>query len=160
MTRGVPPPQFRQLLGSFASGVTVLATCDPEGRPVGMTASSVASVSLDPPLVLVAVSRQSDMHPALLGARYFALSVLAADQEPLSRRFAEESGDRFRDVAYGVSERGVPVLDGVVASIECEKHGAVPGGDHTVFFGLVIGGSTWERPPLLYYRSAYAALVR
>jgi len=156
----VLPTHFRQLLGRFAAGVTVLAATDAAGRPVGMTASSVASVSLDPPLLLVAVSHESDMHPVLLDARHFGLSVLAEDQEGLSRRFAEEEGDRFRDIAYRLSENGIPVLEGVVATIECAKHSAVPGGDHTVFFGRVIGGTTSDRMPLVHYRGGYVALAR
>jgi flavin reductase (DIM6/NTAB) family NADH-FMN oxidoreductase RutF len=155
---GVEPPQFRQLLGCFATGVTVLTTRSPDGRPIGMTASSVASVSLDPPLVLVSVSREHDMHPALESAQHFALNVLAADQEALSRRFAGERPDRFSGIGYRESKHGVPILDGVLASIECEKHSAVPGGDHTVFFGLVIDGAVTERRPLLYYRGGYASL--
>jgi flavin reductase (DIM6/NTAB) family NADH-FMN oxidoreductase RutF len=157
---GVLPAHFRQLLGRFAAGVTVLATTDARGRPVGMTASSVASVSIDPPLLLVGVSHASDMYPVLMDAGHFGLSVLADDQEALSRHFAQEEGDRFRGVAYRLSEHGVPVLDGVVATIECEKHSAVPGGDHTVFFGRVIGGSTSDRAPLVHYRGGYAGLAR
>src|SRR5205814_701340 len=91
---GVDPAQFRQLLGRFATGVTVVTTRDPRGRPIGMTASSVASVSLDPPLLLVCVDRQHDMHPAMQAAPRFVLNVLAADQEALSRRFAAEHPDR------------------------------------------------------------------
>jgi len=156
---GVLPGTFRHLLGRFASGVTVLTTTGAAGQPVGMTASSVASVSIDPPLLLVAVSIHNDMHLAMLGARHFAMNVLAADQEGLSRRFAEEEADRFRGIPYLVNERGIPVLENVVATIECEKHASAPGGDHTVFFGLVIGGAISERPPLLYYRGGYAGLV-
>jgi len=125
-----------------------------------MTASSVASVSLHPPLLLVSVSHEHDMHAALLQARHFALNVLAADQEGLSRRFAAEHPDRFSGVAYHESAHGVPILDGVVAAIECEKHSDAPGGDHTVFFGLVTGGTATERGPLLYYRSNYSGLRR
>src|SRR2546423_12091788 len=92
---GVDPAQFRQLLGRFATGVTVLTTRDQAGRPVGMTASSVASVSLEPPLVLVSVDRQNDMYPALRAAQRFVLNVLAADQEAVSRRFAGGHPHRF-----------------------------------------------------------------
>src|SRR5438552_1293084 len=84
---GVDPAQFRQLLGRFATGVTVVTTRDPAGRPVGMTASSVASVSLAPPLVLVSVDQKNDLHPALRAAQRFVLNVLASDQEAVSRRF-------------------------------------------------------------------------
>jgi flavin reductase (DIM6/NTAB) family NADH-FMN oxidoreductase RutF len=155
---GVESPQFRQLLGRFATGVTVLTTRTPDGQPIGMTASSVASVSLVPPLLLVSVSREHEMHAALQSARHFALNVLAADQEAVSRRFALDHPDRFSGIEYRLSKHGVAVLDGVLASIECEKHGAVPGGDHTVVFGLVVGGAVSDRSPLLYYRGGYASM--
>jgi flavin reductase (DIM6/NTAB) family NADH-FMN oxidoreductase RutF len=155
---GVAPGDFRQLLGRFATGVTVLTTRTPAGEPIGMTASSVASVSLRPPLVLVSVDRGHDMHPALEAASQFVLNVLAANQEALSRRFAEIETDRFSGVGYQLNEQGIAVLDGVVAHVECEKHSAVPAGDHTVFLGLVVGGAVTERRPLLYYRGGYADL--
>ena len=156
--RGVEPPQFRQLLGRFATGVTIVTARDPSGGPVGMTASSVASVSLDPPLLLVSVDRTHDMHAALAAAEHFVLNVLAADQEALSRRFAGDEENRFDGVGYKENRQGIPVLDGALASIECVKQTAVPGGDHTVFFGLVTGGSVTDRRPLLYYRGGYASL--
>lgn len=155
---GADPALFRQLLGRFATGVTVVTARDAAGRPVGMTASSVASVSLHPPLVLVSVDQANDMHPALKAAQRFILNVLAADQEVISRRFAAEHPNRFDGIRYRDSQHGLPVLDGVVASIECEKHGEAPGGDHTVFFGLVTGGSVYDRQPLLYYRGGYTGL--
>ncbi len=155
---GVDPSQFRQLLGRFATGVTVVTTRDRAGKPIGMTASSVASVSLDPPLVLVSVARDNDMHPALKAADRFVLNVLAADQEAISRRFAEEHPNRFDGLGYRETLLGLPVLEGVLASIECEKHGEAPGGDHTVFFGLVTGGTVSDGGPLLYYRGGYAGL--
>ena len=155
---GVDPSQFRQLLGRFATGVTVVTTRDRAGKPVGMTASSVASVSLDPPLVLVSVARDNDMHPALKAADRFVVNVLAADQEAISRRFAEEHPNRFDGIGYSETRHGLPVLEGVLASIECEKQAEAPGGDHTVFFGLVTGGAVSDRGPLLYYRGGYAGL--
>ena len=155
---GVDPSQFRQLLGRFATGVTVVTTRDRAGKPVGMTASSVASVSLDPPLVLVSVARDNDMHPALKAADRFVVNVLAADQEAISRRFAEEHPNRFDGIGYSETRHGLPVLEGVLASIECEKQAEAPGGDHTVFFGVVTGGAVSDRDPLLYYRGGYAGL--
>lgn len=125
-----------------------------------MTASTVASVSLDPPLVLVCVARNNDMHPALHGARHFVLNVLAADQEPLARRFADLADDRFAGVPVHDNAAGVPVLDGGAATIECERRSAVPAGDHTVFFGLVTGGQVTARPPLVHHRGAYGTVCR
>jgi flavin reductase (DIM6/NTAB) family NADH-FMN oxidoreductase RutF len=155
---GVDPAQFRQLLGRFATGVTVITARTPDGRPIGMTASSVASVSLVPPLLLVSVSHEHDMHAALQSAQHFALNVLAADQEAISRRFAVDHPDRFSGIGYRLGKHGVAILDGVLASIECEKHAQVPGGDHTVVFGLVVGGDVTDQSPLLYYRGGYASM--
>jgi len=155
---GVDPALFRQLLGRFATGVTVLTTRSPDGDPIGMTASSVASVSLDPPLVLVSVDRRHEMHDALEAAPHFVLNVLAATQEALSRRFAADEPNRFQGVGFHANKQGIAVLDGVLAHIECEKQTATPAGDHTVFIGLVIGGNVTDGRPLLYYRGGYAGL--
>jgi flavin reductase (DIM6/NTAB) family NADH-FMN oxidoreductase RutF len=158
VTPGVEAAQFRQLMGRFATGVSVVTARGADGHPAGMTASSVASVSLDPPLLLVAVDRQNDMHEALLAAADFAVNILAADQEAMARRFAAVEANRFDGVGYREGRRGVPLIDGALAHIECAKHAAVPSGDHTVFFGLVTGGEVSERRPLLYYRGGYASL--
>jgi flavin reductase (DIM6/NTAB) family NADH-FMN oxidoreductase RutF len=155
---GVEAAQFRQLLGRFATGVTVVTAPRADGQPAGMTASSVASVSLEPPLLLVVVDRKNDMHDALLAATHFAINILAADQEALARRFAAVEANRFDGVGYREGRHGVPLIDGVLAHIECAKQASVPGGDHTVFFGLVTGGEVSERRPLLYYRGGYASL--
>jgi len=155
MTSGVDAAQFRRLLGRFATGVSVLTTLDARGAPQGMTASSIASVSLDPPLLLVAVGHANDMHQAMLGARQFVVNILAADQEALARRFAAEASNRFDGVGYRESRFGIPLLSDALAHIECAKHAEVAGGDHTVFLGLVTGGEVTERKPLLYYRGGY-----
>src|SRR2546430_4331342 len=125
---------------------------------MGMTGGSGASFPLDPPLVLVSVAHDNAMHPALKAADRFVLNVLAADQEAISRRFAEEHPNRFDGIGYRETQLGLPMLEGVLASIECEKQAEAPGGDHTVFFGLVTGGTVSDRRPLLYYRGGYAGL--
>jgi len=117
-------------------------------------------VSLDPPLGLVSVEKVHDMHAALESGTHFVLNILSADQEALSRRFAGAEPDRFRGVSYRENERGIAIIEGVVAHIECEKRSTVPGGDHTVFIGLVVGGDATDRRPLLYYRGGYAGLSR
>ncbi len=146
---------FRQLLGRFATGVTVVTTLDAGGRPAGMTASALSSVSLEPPLLLVCVGHQADFHQAISAAPRFAVNVLAADQEPLSRQFAATGGDHFAGVGYRAGPHGVPLLDGVVAHLLCDRWGHYEAGDHTLFFGLVTGGETFDRLPLLYFRSRY-----
>jgi flavin reductase (DIM6/NTAB) family NADH-FMN oxidoreductase RutF len=153
----VDPVQFRHLLGRFATGVTVVTALDPAGRPAGMTASALASVSLEPPLLLVCVGQNAEFHRTISQAPRFALNVLAADQEPLSRLFAAKGVDQFASVAYRPGPDGVPLLDGVVARIVCERTGRHEAGDHTVFFGLVIAGEAFDRAPLLYFRSRYTS---
>jgi flavin reductase (DIM6/NTAB) family NADH-FMN oxidoreductase RutF len=123
-----------------------------------MTANSLASVSLDPPLLSVSVDQTHEMHAAMTASVHFVVNILADDQEAWSRRFAETAENRFGGVGYRESRRGIPLLDGALAHIECEKRATVPGGDHTVFLGLVTGGSVSNRRPLLYYRGGYGNL--
>lgn len=158
MTSEVDPFQYRQLLGHFATGVTILTTMTPEGKPLGMTANSLSSVSLSPPLISVCVDREADMHPVILRASDFVVNVLASDQEALARRFSDKYEDRFDGVGYRLNPEGLILLDGVLAHVVCRRQETYPGGDHTIVLGRVIGGTTHERHPLLYYRGGYAAL--
>jgi flavin reductase (DIM6/NTAB) family NADH-FMN oxidoreductase RutF len=155
----VSPTTFRELLGRFTTGVTVLTALDPGGRPCGMTASSLAAVSLQPPLLLVCVDRTADFGAVLTAAPRFAVNVLARDQEHLSRRFAADGIDRFGGVPWAPGPGGLPLLDGVVAHVLCETSEHRDAGDHIVFVGRVIGGSTFDRPPLLHYRGAYTSMT-
>jgi flavin reductase (DIM6/NTAB) family NADH-FMN oxidoreductase RutF len=152
------PARFRQLLGSFATGVAVVTARGPAGEPAGMTASAIASVSLEPPLLLVCISRSSDFHAVLARAVHFGLSVLADDQEVVSRRFADEVPDRFAGVAWHPHATGVPLLAGAVAHIACTLRSTVPAGDHTIFLGEVEDGATFDGAPLLHVRGAYRRL--
>lgn len=155
----IDPARFRQLLGRFATGVTVLTVRDPGGQPAGMTASSLASVSLEPPLVSVCVDHQADLHDLIAAAPEFTVNILESGQEELSRRFADEHPDRFDGVGYHVGPEGQVRLDGALAHIECERFAIYPGGDHTIVVGRVVGGDTGDGHPLLYYRGGYAALT-
>jgi flavin reductase (DIM6/NTAB) family NADH-FMN oxidoreductase RutF len=153
----VDPATFRNLLGRFATGVSVLTLQDPDGRPAGMTANSLASVSLQPPLLSVCVDRQTDLHDLIVAAPGFVVNVLESGQEALARRFAESHTDRFAGVGYRIGTGGEVLLDGTLAHIECRRHALYDGGDHSIVVGRVIGGATGEGRPLLYYRGGYAA---
>jgi flavin reductase (DIM6/NTAB) family NADH-FMN oxidoreductase RutF len=153
----VDPATFRELLGRFATGVTVITLQGPDGRPAGMTASSLASVSLQPPLLSVCIDRQADLHDLIVSAPGFVVNVLESTQEALSRRFAEPCPDRFAGVGYQIGPAGEVMLDGALAHIECRRHARYDGGDHSIILGLVTGGSTGTGHPLLYYRGGYAA---
>jgi flavin reductase (DIM6/NTAB) family NADH-FMN oxidoreductase RutF len=153
-----PEPLFRELMSRFASGITVATALDGKGRPYGMTASAVAALSLEPPLVLICVDQAADLHTILRDAPAFALNVLAAGQEALSRRFAEERTDRFEGVPFSQGADGLPLLDGALAHITCRKWGQYFGGDHTIFIGQVSGGAIFERNPLVHFRRAYGTV--
>ncbi len=154
----IDPSQFRQLLGRFATGVTILTVVTPDRRTLGMTANSLASVSLHPPLISVCVDRTAEMHDAILRTARFVVNVLASPQEALARRFADKHEDRFDGIGYHLSQDGLILLDSALAHIECERSAEYPGGDHTIVVGRVTGGATGDGRPLLYYRGGYAAL--
>jgi flavin reductase (DIM6/NTAB) family NADH-FMN oxidoreductase RutF len=145
-------------MGRFATGVTVLTVNGPGGRPQGMTASSLASVSLVPPLVSVCVDHQAELHDAILAAPVFVVNILESGQEALSRRFADHHQDRFEGLGFHRSPEGLVLLDGALAHLECTRFTSYPAGDHTIIIGQVIGGSTGEGRPLLYYRGGYGLL--
>jgi flavin reductase (DIM6/NTAB) family NADH-FMN oxidoreductase RutF len=149
--------RFRQVLGHFASGVTVITT-EYDGQLYGMTVSSFASVSLTPPLVLFCVDKQIVTHDALIGAGHFVINILEKSQEHLSRRFANRDIDKFQGVAYRVGHLGLPVLDRALAAIECRLSTTYPGGDHTILVGEVLDTQIREGAPLLYYRGGYHEL--
>ena len=150
--------QFRQLLGHFATGVTILTTTTPEGQPRGMTANSLSSVSLHPPLLSVCVDREAEMHPVILQASEFAVNVLASPQEALARRFSDKHEDRFDGVGYHLSPEGLILLDGALAHVICERQATYPAGDHTIVLGRVVSGATHDGHPLLFYRGGYATM--
>lgn len=153
------PAAFRTLLGAFPTGVAVVTVREAGGGLAGMTASAVSSVSLAPPLLVVCVDTATDFHRAIAPASHFALSVLGEDQEHLSRRFASETPDRFAGVGYTLGDHGLPLLDGAAAHILCAAWESRAAGDHTLFFGEVLGGATFPRAPLVHVRGGYRRLA-
>ncbi len=152
--------QFRQALGAFATGVTIVTTRDRDGNDVGLTVNSFNSVSLEPPLVLWSLARSSvQLLAAFSDAEYFAVHVLAADQEALSNLFASRGVDKFAglDVQRGVGD--VPLLAGCAASFQCRTVHRYAGGDHDIFLGEVIAFENAECAPLLFHAGRYAGLA-
>jgi flavin reductase (DIM6/NTAB) family NADH-FMN oxidoreductase RutF len=149
--------RFRQVMGLFASGVTVVTSAY-EGRLSGLTVSSFTSLSLSPMLVLVCIDLRAASHGVINDAGRFAVNILAEDQEYLSRRFASAEAEKFTAGTFSMSAHGLPLLHGTLAQIECRVHAALPGGDHTIFVGEVLAVSCREGRPLLYYRSGYHQL--
>ena len=154
----IDPYQFRQLLGRFATGVTVLTVAAPDGKPMGMTASSLSSVSLQPPLISACVDQEAELHDVIVQAPEFVVNVLSSPQEVLARRFSDKHEDRFDGIGYHLSPEGLILLDGVLAHLICERYAEYPAGDHTIVLGRVVGGATNDGHPLLYYRGGYAVL--
>jgi flavin reductase (DIM6/NTAB) family NADH-FMN oxidoreductase RutF len=153
------PFEFRQLCGRFATGIAIITTTDASGAPAGMTVNSFTSVSLEPPLVLVAIDRAASMHAALEQATGWAINILEAHQETLSRRFASGLPDRFEGIGWRHGPGGEILLEGALAHLWCTPVARVPAGDHTLFLGQVLGGEAAEHGrPLLYYRGGYAEL--
>ena len=149
---------LRSALGRFATGVTIITCLDAQGTPVGLTANSFASLSLDPPLVLWSL-RHASSHLAAFGqARHFAVNVLAEAQVELSRRFASSKPDRFAEGAWAPGQGGSPVLSGCAAVFECETVSQQPAGDHQLFVGRVLALTEASVPPLLFQAGHYRLL--
>jgi flavin reductase (DIM6/NTAB) family NADH-FMN oxidoreductase RutF len=152
--------QFKLAMSHFASGVTVVTT-EHEGTLYGMTVASFASLSLNPPLVLICIEKNVKSHDAIADSGRFGVNILSAAQGEVSGRFASKKiEDRFAGVPHrGGAELGVPLLDGAICAIECRVHAQLPGGDHSIFVGEVMSVQTGEGEPLVYFRSGYRALA-
>lgn len=170
LERRVPrvPPEYqagsdsrtlRDALGCFATGVTVVTTLAPDGTPMGLTANSFTSVSLDPPLLLVCLHNQAASLPAFLAADHFAVNVLHIGQQPVSGRFATRGEDRFATTPCEEWESRVPIIRHSLASFECARHAVHEGGDHQILVGRVLRVRFEpRRDPLLYFRGRYRRL--
>ena len=153
----IDPLSFRQALGQFASGVTVVTTRIPGGPPAGLTVSAFCSVSLSPPLVLVSVDARSETH-AGFRAGTFSVSILAEGQEDVSRRFAQPGPGKFLGLEVEVGQNGLPLVAGALAHVECAVHASHEEGDHVIYLGEVQRVSVRPGRPLLYHRGAYRRL--
>ncbi len=147
---------FRDALGGFATGVTIATTLDSSGAPVGVTASSFNSVSLDPPLVLWSLARSSLSHDAFSSSGHFAVHVLAATQEALSNRFARSGQDKFAGVAWQPGILGSPLLVEYASRFQCRTRHLYEGGDHVILVGEVVAFDSRNVSPLLFHGGRYA----
>lgn len=152
---------FKNALAHWASGVTVVTT-RAESQPIGMTASSLTSVSLDPPQILICVSRKLFTHQAIEQSGIFAVNILGTDHLEWGMRFAgmiPELSDRFAGIMTHTAVTGAPILPDVLGWLDCRLRHAYDGGDHTIFVGEVVAaGSTEERSPLLYFNRTWRQL--
>jgi flavin reductase (DIM6/NTAB) family NADH-FMN oxidoreductase RutF len=153
---------LRSMMARFATGVTVVAA---RQGPLlsGMTANAIASISINPPLMMASIGQQSETHAAILGSHSFAISVLSDRQRPIADCFAQPTTaaklQRFCDAPWHEAETGSPILDGAIAFFDCRLVARHPGGDHTLFIGeIVAAGYDDEAEPLIWYGSGYRAL--
>lgn len=152
----VTPEELREVLGHFVTGVTIITTEDKAGKPYGLTANSFTSVSMNPPLVLVCLDNQLSGLADFKESRKFGVNILAEDQTELSGYFAQPGTDRSQ-AQYVTGETGVPLLEGVLARMECAIFTLYPGGDHTIVLGEVKWAEVLqpEKNPLLFHRGRY-----
>ncbi|MFD0031382.1 flavin reductase family protein [Streptomyces sp. NPDC055059] len=152
---------LKSALAGFCTGVAVITALDGDGRPTGMAVQSFSSVSLDPPLVCFCPAHTSTTWPRIRAAGRFAVNVLAEDQSELCRRFAVTGGDKFAGTPWRPGGNGAPLLDGALATIECEPADVLDGGDHAIALGRVTSLTTHrDAGPLLYFRRTYGRLPR
>ncbi len=150
--------EFRAALSRFASGVTVVTTKDANNKFHGITVSAFASVSLEPPMILVCIDKKSGSHNAFRESELFVVNVLAEGQENLSNRFAAPIPDKFEGTRYRPGIGEIPVLEDAFVTLECRLAYAHEGGDHTIFVGLIEKSSVKDEIPLVYWHGNYREL--
>jgi flavin reductase (DIM6/NTAB) family NADH-FMN oxidoreductase RutF len=147
--------RFRQVLGHFPSGVTVITARGEDGTPAGLAVGSFASLSLDPPLVLFCAAKASSTWPKIEAAGSFCVNILAEDQETLCRQFASKTPDKFAGVGWKPGQSGAPILNDVLGWIDCRIESVLDGGDHHIVVGRVLELESSQGRPLVFYRGGY-----
>lgn len=150
---------FRRVLGCFATGVTVVTARAPSGRNWGITINSFSSVSLEPPLILFCLDRETPSFDSFCGAGRFAVNVLRAEQHSLSVRFATAAADKWNGIPYDLWPEDLPVLRGCLANLACRREAVYDGGDHVIIVGRVEQIETaGDGDPLIYFQSGYRSI--
>jgi flavin reductase (DIM6/NTAB) family NADH-FMN oxidoreductase RutF len=152
--------ELRQVMGHFATGVTVITTMDKAGTPFGLTANAFTSLSLNPPLVLICVDKGVQCYSCFEESKVFAVNVLSEEQEEISRRFATKGIKKFSGIKWHMSENGVALLDGAIGYIECKVVKSYDGGDHTIYIGEILRASSAGNRPLIFFKGQYYCLPR
>ena len=153
------PKMLRGVFGSYPTGVAIVATRTPDGRAVGLTINSFASLSLDPPLVLWSLVGHSPNLAAFRECEHFTINVLASNQEELARRFASSKVlDKFADAPVLETPEGIPAIEGAVATLVCANHQQSEAGDHILLFGRVLRVASTAGTPLVFHAGRFTAL--
>lgn len=148
---------FRNVVGHFASGVTIVTTSD-DDQLYGTTVSAVSSLSSEPPMMLVCLNRSSATHDAVVRSGRYAINILSSAQGDLARAFARKGDDKFAGVTHSLSPHGLPLLSGTLAALECVVDETATGGTHTIFLGRVVSAEARAGEPLAYYRGTFGNL--
>jgi 3-hydroxy-9,10-secoandrosta-1,3,5(10)-triene-9,17-dione monooxygenase reductase component len=155
---GLDQARFREVLGHFATGVTIVTALE-EGEPVGFTCQSFAALSLEPPMVILAPAKSSTSWPRIAQAGAFCVNILEERQEALCRAFAVSGGNKFDGVEWSPGITGSPLIAGSLAMVECTLGAIYEGGDHELVTGHVVTMEIGEGSPLLFYRSGFGRFV-
>lgn len=149
---------FKEVMGSYPTGVTVVTSVDENGTPVGLTVNSFASVSLEPLLVLWSIDHRVSSLDVFKNTNKFAIHILAGDQKELCWNFSKKDIDRFSTCSWELSNNNLPVISDAFAVIECETYKQIEAGDHTIFIGRVLNIRKEEKDPMLYFRRNIGAI--
>ena len=149
---------FKAAMGRLGSGVCIITAATANGQPVGFTATSLTSLSLNPPLVLFCLGKSANSLSVFEAADSFGVCVLAHEQQGLSNLFAGKAEDKFADTDTWLTDKGYPLIQDCLAALECEKREVFQGGDHLIFVGEVKRVHLGEGAPLIYYQGKYHTL--
>ena len=154
---------FKRAMARLAGAVSVITTCDAQGQPWGFTASAFCSLSLEPPLVLFCLSENADCYQAFVRARFFAINLLSEQQRDLAQLFASKGQAKYQEATFVPGKLNLPLLPGAPVTLECSRLNAYPGGDHSIFTGLVeyceLAKTDPSTGPLLYYAHTYGTFT-
>jgi flavin reductase (DIM6/NTAB) family NADH-FMN oxidoreductase RutF len=150
--------EFKVALGRYASGVTVVTTKDTDGKLHGLTVSAFNSVSMNPPLILVCISKKTGSYESFEESKSFAVNILDESQIQISNHFASHSEDKFSGQNYELNKNGLPILADCLANLECTLENSYDGGDHTIFVGKIEKATTQDGKPLVYWKNNYRRL--
>jgi flavin reductase (DIM6/NTAB) family NADH-FMN oxidoreductase RutF len=154
----VSSEEFRRACGRFSSGVTIATVLDAEGAPHGLTVSSFTSVSLVPPLISICLGHAVTVIDLFRASNFFGVNILSETQQYLAEQFARKGHDRFQGVAWTAGATGVPLIDDVLAAIECQVERRIPVGDHDILVGRMVGTRVTDGQPLLHFFGEYQKL--
>lgn len=161
MSKETNQEKFKQIMGNYPTGVTIVTTVTEDGTPVGLTVNSFASVSLDPMMLLWSIDHRVSSLKAFTEGGKFAVHVLAEEQSELCKVFASKVEDRFGQCNWKLSENGLPIIDGAFGVFECETFKAIEAGDHTVLIGEIVDLKVNpEKDPMLYHRRVFGPIPK